>query len=220
MKVAIFAGTNLRHKYFANKIMSDGQIFAIEPDPVRFKRLEELCGQWEESSTNSITPMNIVLGETDGITDFFITNTNISGCSSQMDVEGIEWEKISIECKSLDTLVGHLEPGLIKVDVEGGEYKVLQGASEILKCGTCRFLMELHAWGDPSINKKEADVFNLFMKFGYDFSRIRQHWLFEKSNRPVRRLIRNRIINIIVRNEFVRNAAKACALKFPRFFGK
>ena len=49
------------------------------------------------------------------------------------------------------------------MDVEGGEYRVLQGAKEILDRGKCKFLIEIHPWGVRLLIKKLV-IFSIYSR--------------------------------------------------------
>ncbi len=219
--VFVDVGASLgQYSFFANKILKNGKIFCIEADPIRFQRLKELSSQWERSSTNEINVIHAAAAEKDGKMDFLTTNGNISGglfAHPVLDPDirtSLQWTKTEVDCISLDRVFKDLRPDFVKIDVEGSEYTVLLGAREILKQGKCRFLVEVHPWGDQSAKKLPADIFRLFAQFGYDFKRTQRHWLFEKSNQPLKRFLKHRLIVIVMENAWLKSALKKCVLGF------
>jgi len=206
-----------QYSFFSNQILKGSRIFCIEADPVRVQRLRELAAEWQQKSTNRITVIHAAAAKQVGKVEFFTTGANVSGGLFIHDPgdlatqKSIQWSKSEVECISLDSLFPNLDPDLIKIDVEGSEYTVLSGARRILEKGKCRFLVEVHPWGDKVANKMPADVFRLFMHFGYGFKRTHRHWLFEKSN-ALTRVIKGKLIIIIMENAWLKSAAKRCAL--------
>jgi hypothetical protein len=136
------------------------------------------------------------------------------------EVVASDWSKVSVDCVPLDTVLAGTEPDLIKVDVEGAEYRVLQGAEGILNAGKCRFLVEIHPWGDPSIGKKPADIFNYFYDHGYDFRRVARHWHFEKAAPSLKRAFKRWAINIIMNNQGLKKTLRNLVLALDRRRGR
>ena len=215
--VFVDVGASLgQYSFFANQVLKNGRILCIEADSVRVQRLTELASEWEKLSTNKITVIHAAAAETDGTVTFFSADANVSGGMFVHDTgvrSSIQWTKHEVNSVTLDSLCKDLEPDLIKIDVEGAEYRVLQGASGILARGKCCFFVEIHPWGDESAKKTAADVFRLFARFGYDFRRTHRHWLFERSNEGLKRFIKGRFVVLAMDNAWLRSAAKSCALK-------
>jgi FkbM family methyltransferase len=218
VSVFVDVGASLgQYSFFANRILKNGKIYSIEADLVRIRRLRELASEWERDSNNGITVIHAAAGEQMGKVDFFTTGVNVSGGLFMHDPgedaihKSLQWSKSEVDCISLDSLFKDIDPDLIKIDVEGSEYTVLLGARRILEKGKCRFLVEVHPWGDEVAKKTPADVFRLFAHFGYGFKRTHRHWLFEKSN-ALTRFVKGKVIVIIMENAWLKSAAKKCVL--------
>lgn len=69
-------------------------------------------------------------------------------------------------------------PDLIKIDIEGAEWRALDGCRAILKKRSTRFLLEIHPWGDSSLGKRPSDIFRFFRDQEYSVERINTHWHF------------------------------------------
>lgn len=203
-----------QYTFIANKVLRHGTIYAFEADPFRFKRLERNCREWEKTSTNKIQAIHAAVGNISEKVSFMVhCNSLRSGCffipgMPEIENKQEEWENISVDCISLDSVFKNFDPDLVKMDVEGAEYKILEGASNILKRGKCRFLVEVHPWGDPTIKKKPADVFNYFANYSYDFRRMERHWLFQQTHMTLKTSLKNKAVNIILNNQFLRNIVK------------
>jgi hypothetical protein len=70
------------------------------------------------------------------------------------------------------------------MDIEGGEYGAILGASQLLDGRDNVFLVELHVWGDQKRKKTVSDVLELFQRRNYEVSRYFDHYLFKKAKRP------------------------------------
>lgn len=103
---------------FARSVGDDGKVFAMEPDPSNFERL---CGMAGEQPNISPQPKGLWSEPTT------LRFSSEGGGASQINDEG----EVKIDVTSIDTLVA--EQGLerldmIKLDVEGAEEAVLEGA--------------------------------------------------------------------------------------------
>jgi len=70
---------------------------------------------------------------------------------------------------------------LIKIDIEGAEYRAIRSGSQFLKSADTSFFVELHSWGDPSIGKYPLHVCWLFCRYGFASHKIGTHYLFSKA---------------------------------------
>ena len=209
-----------QYAYFAGRTMRGGRIVCIEADPLRYRRLKELAAEWQRATDNCYDVIHAAAADRSGRMDFFTTDECISGGLFQHTVPDEElakrltWTKIEVDVVTLDETFPDGDPDLIKIDVEGAEYRVLKGAAHILTRGKCRFLVEVHPWGDEGVHKTPADVFNLFAQYGYDFQRTHRHWHFCKSNHHLRRWLKNRAIVFVMRNAWLKEILKQLILRF------
>ncbi len=219
--VALFVdvGASLgQYSFFANRILNGGKIFCIEADPLRMQHLRQFASKWETMSTNRITVIHAAAAEKEGKVEFFTTDENVSG---GLFVHGwgatgvknsVQWTNFEVDCITLDNLFKDLKPDLVKIDVEGAEYRVLEGARGILEKGKCRFLVEIHPWGDKCVKKAPSDVFRLFKQFGYDFRRTHRHWLFEKSDQRFKIFLKCKLICIVMEHAWLKSGLKRSVL--------
>ncbi len=91
------------------------------------------------------------------------------GNMNHPNINGIEKKSIKVEGNTIDNLVDtyQLNPGFIKIDTEGAEFKVLSGAREILKENRPVILSELsenllHEQGSSC-----EEVYKLLKEFNY-----------------------------------------------------
>lgn len=166
-KVFVDIGASLgQYTFHANKHMSEGRIFSIEADPLRYEQLVKNCRAWEAEYTNRIIPIHAAICDKDGETNFFVTNSDVSGGLFTHDVshKSVDWQEQMVDCFQLDSLLAEEAPDFIKIDVEGAELSVLKGAVHILEQGRARFLIELHSFSDQI---KPADVLDYMASYGY-----------------------------------------------------
>lgn len=111
------------------------KVYSFEPVPSIYKKLLKNIRQNE---IKNIKPFLQAIGATDEISPFYIQsvvdgdqNLN-SGLSSFTRRDNFATKKIDIKVNRLDSLLSQENIDLIKVDVEGHEHKVFQGAKEII----------------------------------------------------------------------------------------
>jgi FkbM family methyltransferase len=205
----------------ANEEMRGGHIFAFEADPVRFERLKHNCAQWEKCSTNTITAVHAAVCDEDKPIAFMTPEDSLRsgglfipgmpGTQNEQD----NWLKLSIPGISLDAFCeeNKVTPDLVKMDIEGAEYRALIGAKNILRMHHCRFLVEIHPWGDLLAQKKPTDVFNLFAQHGYDFTRVERHWHFEEARNRYLASLKNKGMGVVLSHPFLLSVAKTVMVK-------
>ena len=221
-KIFVDVGASLgQYAHFAGKLIKGGRIVAVEADPLRYARLKELAETWQrDSDGNRYEVIHAAAADKPGRMDFFVTDQALSGALWQHHVpdekqrNSLNWSKTEVDVVTLDQLFPNDDPGVVKIDVEGAEYRVIQGALGLLKRGKTRFLVEVHPWGDEMIHKMPADLFNLFAEYGYDFQRTHRHWHFEKRGSGLKRWLKNRAVVFVWKNTWLKDALKKLILKF------
>ena len=191
-KLFIDIGASLgQYAYFANNVMLGGEIIAIEADPIRFEQLKHNCQKWESESAgrNKLTPVHAAASNQSETITFYTTHSNVSGGLFPHKLRGagrdaagnpVRYDKITVNSITLDTFLGGRVPDVVKVDVEGGELRVLKGATRLLTAGKTKFLVEIHGWQDPHGQRTPQDVHEFMVKFDFLGSDFHGHTLFEK----------------------------------------
>lgn len=119
---------------------------------------------------------NFALGDVVTTKEFFIPKfTGNAGASfaHQHPDEGEPIKEI-VEIKTLDSL-SFTKVDLVKIDVEGFEFQVLQGAREILAREKPTVIVEILRKWSKSFDNTPQDSFNLLMNMGYECYEIREH---------------------------------------------
>ncbi len=122
---ALDVGANVGiYSMFIGKLVAPGgRVFAFEPDPLNFARLE---ANLRRNRMDWVRPRRAAVGPVDG-TARFLDGRDCVGRLSESD-EGIE-----VPVVALDGLA--LRPLYAKVDVEGFEDGVLRGATRMMESG-------------------------------------------------------------------------------------
>jgi len=141
-------------------LKSNAKVISFEPNPVNYTFLARL-----KTKFNHFKYIKVGLGDQPASLDFYypIYNgkkmTALGSCDRQkaqswlnnktvyfFDKTKLEIAKITVAIKTLDSF--QLQPDFIKIDVEGFEYQVLQGAAQTINHNRPILLIEGIAPGD------------------------------------------------------------------------
>lgn len=111
--------------HFARRAGENGQVYAFEPDPVTFQKLNH---HLELNRIRNVTALNFGLGDAEG--QFSLERDEKHSGGNRIGKKGI-----AVVIKQGDAFAATLnrKPDFIKIDVEGFEYRVLQGLSHTIK---------------------------------------------------------------------------------------
>jgi FkbM family methyltransferase len=121
------------------------KIYSIEAHPNTYSRLSSREG-------NRVTYMNLAMSDTAGELEFI--DGAVSHVFTAIDKQNsynIPGETITVHSRRLDDLEFDSDSIVLKIDVEGQELRVLEGASGILTNGSVRAVY-LDGYDDASIN--------------------------------------------------------------------
>lgn len=154
-------------RYFARLIGPIGKVHTFEPSPRNFEHLKENTRDWSNVLLN-----HAAVGENSGVIKLFI--------SDEMNVDhrtfdsGDGRRSIEVPVMALDN---YFKPGkkvdFIKIDVQGYEWSVLQGAKRVLtENADLKILMEFWPWGLKKASAEPSDVLDFFSSLGFQVSRV------------------------------------------------
>lgn len=146
------------------KLMLDkGKIFSLEPEPSNCKWLLRSI---TANNYSSICVLQMAVSNKNGHTKLY--KSNVSGRHSII-AKNTKRDSIEVKTIKLDTFIKKHninEINIIKIDVEGADIEVLEGAREYLKkCNQTHILMDIH-----KVDRKK--IFNLLTKYGFKIFRI------------------------------------------------
>lgn len=124
----------------ARAVGSEGLVVSFEPLPKNFAVLEQNASTWAiADNTGRIELLRSAVSDVVGETKLFVPASIIdnSGLSSLIPQQG----DTIITCRTVtldNFFVQRKPPSLIKIDVEGAELKVLQGAKRLIESGVIR----------------------------------------------------------------------------------
>jgi FkbM family methyltransferase len=123
------------------------RVFAFEPAPANFSRIRELIAI--NRMQDRIQPVPLALADRNGPQRLFSWRSSAMFLlESALDEQRVNREDaVAVEARTLDSFVfddGNPPPDLIKIDVEGAEHLVIDGAARMLQTNLPRILMEIH----------------------------------------------------------------------------
>ena len=129
-----------------HRLFPGAKVHAFEPTPHTFRRLREnLGGQpWVEL-------VNAAAGESDGEVSFFMKEEYSSTTNSVLPFAEGDFQEVKVQSVRLDTYCRERSIGRIdclKIDVEGFELSVLEGARGLLEAGAIDVIFA-EARGEP-----------------------------------------------------------------------
>jgi FkbM family methyltransferase len=158
----------------SKRIGPAGWCVAVDPDAFN---CDYLRAQIELNDLENCTVLQAAAADQIGTLKFAIA---IPGDSTGHLVEKTEGgNSIDVAATTIDAICqSHPNPKLIKVDVEGAEVKVLQGASETLKSARPIWLMEAHS------EELGKEVRAILARAGYRFTNLQGQPLPESDSLP------------------------------------
>jgi FkbM family methyltransferase len=165
--VDVGANIGIYTRFFASLTGKDGRVHSFEPGPANFDHLKENTRGLLNVSLN-----HAAVGEHNGVIKLFI--------SDELNVDhrtfdsGDGRKSIDVPVLSLDD---YFKPGqrvdFIKIDVQGYEWSVLQGARRVLEENVdVKILMEYWPWGLKKSSSEPSDVLDFFKSLGFQISRV------------------------------------------------
>lgn len=157
------------------KYATEGSHYAFEPIPDMHDALLE-----KYSTDDRCIVMDYALSDNKGISEFnyVVSNPSYSGLKKRKyDRDNEQDTKIQVRTEQLDSVLpaGYL-PGLIKIDVEGGELGVLEGAKETIKKAKPVIIFEHGLGASDFYGATPEKVYKILNECGLQVSTM-QNWL-------------------------------------------
>jgi FkbM family methyltransferase len=161
-KTVIDVGAHIGYDalFFAKAVGKTGKVYAFEPNTINKERLDLIIIRNVDLS-EQVKTFTIAISNKKGIEEFIFSSVVDNGTSSGSFIEASStfWDKniyerdIGFKRTSVQTIplneisdLGITElPALIKIDVEGAEYLVLEGGYELIKKSQAILLIEIHS---------------------------------------------------------------------------
>ena len=194
-------------KYFGN-------VEAFEPNPHTFKLL-----QFNASFVTNVRTYNFGLGNSNDTLMLSECATNFGASSAIIKHE--QGSNIEIKVRRLDDFSNDLSNvKLIKIDVEGMEFMVLDGAQKIINEHHPIIAFEQHA-SDFLPNETDTPSIKLLRKLGYIFcysessDNKKKPWLFNRLKNVLELFIGKTITRQIVSQQFIPRRYHSLIIAIP-----
>jgi FkbM family methyltransferase len=116
-------------------------IIGFEPEPALFNLFQK---NMRINAINTADALNCACGAEDCLIDFHLGENGYTLLPGHHKFSESDPEVIRVECKRLDTLFADRKVAFIKIDVEGFEWHVLQGAAGIIRQQKPVLFVEIH----------------------------------------------------------------------------
>jgi FkbM family methyltransferase len=164
--VVIDVGANVGFfsRRFARWVGSGGEVISIEPEDRNYEIL--IAALKREGLSGRVRALKAVAAATAGA--MFLEINHLHPADHKLSRDGTG---IAVEAVRLDDLIqdkGVQRPSLVKIDVQGAEMLVLQGAPEILRLSGPALLIELHEEGLKKYGASVSAILDLLWRHGYE----------------------------------------------------
>lgn len=144
-----------------------GRVICFEPNPYTLTVLRKTV---QANHLPNVTLEPKALGSAPGQADLWVRGSSSSSSLHRFEVWGRgDLEKVSCEVTTLDayTAAAGIAPDVLKMDVEGFEWDVLQGAAQTLQAHSARICCELHPERLAAQGHSDQAVIDLLAEWGY-----------------------------------------------------
>lgn len=141
----------------AKKVGKTGLIISIEPSPYTYRLL--ITNLRMNNLLRNVIPMNIALADFRGSARFYLSSYSPKTDSLRADIYSSSFSNkrwVSVPVDTIDSVMEKLgleRCDLLKVDVEGSEMEVLQGAANTLEKTSSVVVASYHFAGEEAIVK-------------------------------------------------------------------
>jgi FkbM family methyltransferase len=138
---------------FGAKMMGErGQVYAFEPLPNNFEQLRKVV---RDNKLSNCEPIQRAVSNSVGTAELYLED-DVATATPSLTNKGGGGKGLSVHTTTLDAFVSeHRWPNLIKLDVEGAEALVLQGALTVLSSDKApTWIIEVHSLEcDSAVNE-------------------------------------------------------------------
>jgi len=186
------------------EIFESGKIIAVEADPIRFEQLQRNFDSWrKEHPAVEFRAVHAAVSDEPGSITFQSTNSNVSGGLARNELahlsedarKAVEWEEVEVPALTLDGLLENETVDLVKMDIEGAEWRAFAGAQQLLREGRSLVLVELHPFGGPDGGSTRKIVLEQMKAHGFQYAPLFDKALFGRGlwHRQPRLFFRSRL---------------------------
>ncbi|MGH9543075.1 MAG: FkbM family methyltransferase [Terriglobales bacterium] len=154
--------------FFARRVGLRGQVVAFEPQPRNFRKLTR---NLRLNRIRNARGVEMAVGRGPGRRSIFMLPcmTTTASLAEEADTP-LRWRVGQAEVAALDALIGELRlppPQFVKIDVEGMEGEVIEGAAKTLDRWRPELLIEMHGLGRAHRLSRAESMVRRLMALGY-----------------------------------------------------
>ena len=184
----------------ASAIVGDkGIVYAFEPANNTFNKLKENI---ESNQMKNISMHKLALGDAEGVKEFHISTDGYDAFNSfVMPVHGKDYILENTDIAKLDGFYNDLKQYtnlVIKIDVEGWEYHVVNGAQKVLSALNPILIIEFNDENTSVSEFRCTDLFKLLESLNYSMYNLVEGKLIPKQNEDYftyQNIIAKKVIN-------------------------
>lgn len=154
--IDVGAHVGLHTLMFSRRVGAAGRVIAIEPSPANADLLRRHL-VW--NACTNVRVIEAVVGHREGVTEFSFRPdpTDPGGFANSLAYD-IGGAKRCVSMTTLDAICNGLLPDVVKIDVEGAEMLVLQGAEGLLARAAPMLLIGVHPEPMLAMGEAPADL--------------------------------------------------------------
>lgn len=144
-----------------------GQVFAFEPSQANRLALQY---HLDINNIDNVTVIDSLVGDTDVTNIVFYEHAGVSGMNTRAQIKSNEeYMETSRTQTTLDAFcrTRGIRPDVIKIDVEGSEFSVLEGAREILADARPLLIVSIHPQHLKALGRDATELHTLAEASGY-----------------------------------------------------
>ncbi len=177
--VAMDIGANIGYfsAVMAKKVGVAGHVWSFEPVPSTYR---QLCICRDVNHLSQMTALDMALGDANGVARLRYDVTVTGSASIHGHMSASQKQCVDVKIRRLDDLCGAgvvAEPNLIKIDVEGHELPVFEGAKALLRKARPEIIFEYNTEAALAAGWNLTQLASLLISCGgYRFSKIGEHF--------------------------------------------
>jgi FkbM family methyltransferase len=166
---------------FAKYVTCAGKVHAFEPVPWIFEKLRVNCALNGLTDTGSVFLNKLAIGENEGKMNLFTFKDLPHGETSAKIRDNLTvTSSVLVDVNSLDNYLRKIDNpivSLVKVDIEGSEWSLLDGAKQFLNCRTPpMWIFEINFETAAAFGWSPYDLLDRLQNIGFRFFRIEGAW--------------------------------------------
>lgn len=189
--ILIDIGANIGYyTLIASQIIENGKIYSFEPELNNYKLLVKNI---KLNKLNSVFPFQKAISNKIGMIKIFLDSINLGNHSLAKKNVPDQDDFIEVETITLDSFIENFDEIhdiLIKIDTQGAEGLILEGAKKLLKRENLKIIMEFWPNGLKNMGTDPYELLNEMKNYGFKIS------VLDESKKSLYHLDIQKILNL------------------------